>query len=107
MKERASGATGKLLTYFQENSGRLITAAELEQAFPAWDRKQIMSNMYSLLLKPYASTIEKLEQGIWRYVDKSEPGNRNMVIEVLKEKETYLVVEDVEDGKIYKMTLVG
>lgn len=37
----------------------------------------------------------------------SQGFRREMIIEVLKERDTYLLVEDLADGKIYKMTLVG
>lgn len=34
-------------------------------------------------------------------------GQDMMLVEVLKEKDTYILVEDTNDGKIYKMILVG
>jgi len=104
---------------------------------PDWDRRQIMGAITKSSWgrnanhNPLAQNIEKLSTGVWRYVDGSgaevnkvtpdrngEPQQPEgdykpiisedmMLVEVLKEKANYILVEDTNDGKIYKMVLVG
>jgi hypothetical protein len=108
-----------ILEYFWAFPGKVITIAELEKRFKdKYTRNQIMASMAHMCSQPmkerYNYPIEKLQQGVWRLVEpkqgetaKKAPAATEMLVEVLKERDTYLLVEDTEDGKIYKMTLVG
>lgn len=111
------GAQRDLAGYFLQHPDKLVTIDDLEKHFDGrWDRRQIMHAMSPSAQGPMASptlkAIEKLQTGVWRLVtDKQvEPAKQNdnmLLVEVLKERSTHLIVEDTNDGKIYKMILVG
>lgn len=123
------GLSTGLVGYFCDRPKKLITIQELEKAFPDWKAHQIRQAVANLI-NPNAGGVtilglEKLQTGVWRLVPSEEavkpvqeelpiePAKRaalhpqEMVVEILKKRADYLLVESIDDGKIYKMTLVG
>jgi hypothetical protein len=131
MTDRAQFTRGRqrdVLGYMFAYPNKHITIAELEKHFKGqYNRTQLMSTMAHTcnpeIKKRYNLPIERITTGVWRVVEKEggepelkveEPSKgldrysgRDITCEILKERDTYLIVEDVVDGKIYKMTLVG
>jgi len=118
------GCLRDCLNYLAQHPNRPITAEELAEK-TGWDRHKVMhaltkSSWYreggAKNTNPLTVHVEKLQTGMWRFVPQPTPDNfgepkqpskNEMLVEVLKERENYLLVEDLEDGKIYKMILVG
>lgn len=121
------GRLRDVLSVFYDNPDKDITIGYLEKTFKGrYDRNQLMASMAHVcnprLQAKYRWPIQKVTSGVWRRVDNNtnsrvtEPvtvqptvkySKQEILVEVLKERDTYLLVEDVDDGKIYKMTLVG
>lgn len=119
------GRQQHILEYFWANESRAITIMELEKHFERkYDRTQLMASMAHMVdpakRAKFHFPIEKLSTGVWRLnkdflektaeAPKADPGKTStdfMMVEVLKEKQEFTLVEDVNDGKLYKMYLVG
>ena len=50
--------------------------------------------------------VEKQELAADKYGEPAQPTLDKLTVEVIKQRPNYLLVEDIDDGKIYKMTLV-
>lgn len=133
-KGRQSAVLGYV---FEQPHGKHITVQEIEKHFKGkYSRHQIMATMVNIcgrVSQRDGLPVERVTQGVWK-VASEQNGNGNgngkptytqldvtvekvgvappkvggsMLIEVLKDRGDYLLVEDVDDRKIYKMTLVG
>jgi hypothetical protein len=120
----ARGRQRDILSYFWAHPGKVLRIEELEKHFKdKYNRNQIMATLAHVcspaIKEKYNYPIERLSQGVWKLVEstykgevKQEPTKSaleagHILVEVLKEKPEFLLVEDTEDGKIYKMYLVG
>lgn len=127
------GRQSEIVGYILEQpTDRHITIAELEKRFKnQYTRMQIMATMAHVCGpkgQEYHIPIKRITQGVWQALsanghkpvqeelpiaEPTPPTSRvtidanTMLVEILKEKETYFLVEDQVDGKIYKMILVG
>jgi hypothetical protein len=119
------GISSKLVGYFYAYPDKVITADELERYVEGeWDRAQILQAMTNFLNPKmnakniFNGNLEKLQVGVWRLNSKPDGVNgiqetqtgeqtTTMTVEVIRERANYLLVEDTEDQKIYKMYLVG
>jgi len=117
----ARGRQRDILTYiFDQPAGKHITITELEKKFGGrYTHNQIMASMSYVVgigATRYNVPVKRVTTGVWQVIDGktvtaevvvSAKQRTEMYVEILKERDTHLIVEDVEDGKIYKMTLVG
>ena len=127
MSERKPFTRGRqqeVASYFLDRVGEDITITQLERAFKnRYSHEQLMATM-SNLVTPRSSgslrlPIVKVTKGVWRLVVAEMAPPQPMVevhsyvergditLEILKERDTYILCEDVTDGKIYKLILVG
>jgi hypothetical protein len=116
MRDRASGISTALLTYFQEHADKVVTVDQLMKQFNL-ERTQASSNVYNLRKK--VKNIEHLAQGMWRYV--SEPIKKDEEIRPASgyepESRTFDILKTTPDGKhmvgtddegnIYKISLLA
>ena len=116
------GRLKNVLGYIVSKEGKPVTISELEKAFKdKYTHISIMNTMAHIcsdrMQAKYHFPVQRIAHGVWKYAEASKLQEQEqesvhrtenvMYIEILKERDTYILVEDVDDGKIYKMVLIG
>jgi len=122
MDEKSSFKRGRLrdiIDYFYAYPNRDIPIAELETHFKGkYNRGAILASLSHVTSETGRRTngtpIKTTDRRwVWRLDVDGNTGEAkqlergDITLEILKERDTYILCEDVTDGKIYKLILVG
>ena len=105
-RQRAQGITLALLQYMQDNPNRVVVIQDLIDALENYSDTQLIKGMWHIIKSDMLPGLEKVAQGVWRYIPGEFNGRPSVTFEVLKETEDSYVLMDSQ-GDVYKAVMLG